>query len=723
MTRRSIASLAIASALAIAWLHAQQPARQLPPRFGTESELVTVDASVVDRDGQPILGLEQQDFVVLENGRPQEIVAFQAVTVPRHQMVPVTRPSPVSTNTQPRAPGRTFVVLFDDLHLTATQAQRARLAVVQFLKTGTAPGDRVSLIATGSDVWRHAQIPDDRDDLIAIAESLQGRYPVDSSSERISEWEAYRIDVQQDMDVALQVKRRFDSYGAAGQSKISGPIPREEIAKSSLEGIIDPLIRMRAAAVYNAAVSRNKKTLTVLTRALRAVADVPGRKGVVLVSQGFVFEPDLAEARDAVRASLGANAPVYFVNTRGLAALAEAMTSAQANPLDVQDTLLAIADPERESEGAESVALDTGGFAITHTNDLSRGLMQVSRESDAYYLLGYRPVDPRRDGRFRRIEVRLRGDRHGITVKARRGYYPAGAAAPESKAGEDPTVIAALDGPYDVPEIPLRTTAHAFDAAAGDSLHVQVTTDVDVRQFRFNDRSGTLDGSMAYVIEVREKKTGQRYRYDEQVDMALQRATRERLWRTWYSLSREFTLPRGRYAARVVVRDLAGGRLGSVTHDFDVPGASGFRTSTPILTDIVESALTPAAMRPVLIARRVFPRDSMLYCQYLVYGAATDPATGLPRVTGGYEVRRRPPAAVRGDSGDRGELFKKAAPSVITPPPLMLTPFPSGSLRRLHGISLAGASPGEYELILAVTDEVTHGTLTIREPFMIAADK
>jgi VWFA-related protein len=713
MNRRSTAGLAIVCAVAIASLRAQQPARPLPPRFATESELVTVDASVVDRDGRPLLGLTQKDFVVLENGKPQEIVAFQAITVPRQHMVSTPPVTPVSANTEARTPGRTFVIFFDDLHLTSTQALRARLAVVQFLKTGTAPGDRVSLIASGSDVWRHARMPDGRDELIAIAESLQGQYPVDSSSERISEWEAYRIDVQQDMDVALQVKRRFDSYGAAGQSKLSGPIPREAIARSSLEGIIDPVIRMRAASVHNAAVSRNKKTMAVLTRALRSVADVPGRKGVVLVSQGFVHEPDLNEMREAVRASLRANAPVYFVNTRGLAALADAMTSAQANPLDVQDTLLAIADPERESEGAESVALDTGGFVITHSNDLARGIMQVSRESDAYYLLGYRPPDPKPDGRFRRIDVRLRDDRNGVTVKARRGYYPAGAAVPASKAGEDPSVVAALDGPYDIPEIPLRTTAYAFDAAAGDSLHVQVTTDVDVRQFRFSERRGTFEGSMAYVIEVREKKSGQRYRYDEQVDMALQPSTRERLWRTWYSLSREFTLPRGQYAARVVVRDLAGGRLGSVTHDFEVPGASGFRTSTPILTDIVESAGTPAAMKPVLIARRTFPRESMLYCQYLVYGAAADPATGVPRVTGGYEVRRVA----------SGEVFKKAAPSVITPPSIMLSPFPSGSLRRLHGLSLAGAAAGAYELVLTVSDDVTNRTLTVREPFTIAEEK
>jgi hypothetical protein len=265
--------------------------------------------------------------------------------------------------------------------------------------------------------------------------------------------------------------------------------------------------------------------------------------------------------------------------------------------------------------------------------------------------------------------------------------------------------------------------AFAFDATAANSVNVQVTTDVDVRPFKFMERNGTFDDSMAFVIEVREKTTGQRYRYDEQVDMSLQPSTRERLWQTWYSVSREFTLPRGRYAARIVVRDLAGGRLGSVTHEFDVPGASDFRTSTPILTDLVEGHGTPASLRPVLIARRTFPRGSMLYCQYLVYGAATDGATGKPLVTGGYELRRINGPVGSANRSPSAEVFKRSAPSPIAVPSGVLSPFPAGPLKRLHGISLAGASPGEYELILTIADEVAGRTLTIREPFTIPGDR
>jgi len=68
-------------------------------------------------------------------------------------------------------------------------------------------------------------------------------------------------------------------------------------------------------------------------------------------------------------------------------------------------------------------------------------------------------------------------------------------------------------------------------------------------------------------------------------------------------------------------------------------------------------------------------------------------------------------------------VFKRAAPSPIAVPFGVLSPFPTGTLRRLHGISLAGASPGEYELILTVADQVAGRTLTIREPFTISGDR
>ena len=299
--------------------------------------------------------------------------------------------------------------------------------------------------------------------------------------------------------------------------------------------------------------------------------------------------------------------------------------------------------------------------------------------------------------------MRLQGNRDGVTVKSRRGYYAAADAKSDTKSGEDPDIVAALDAPIEVPDVPMRATAYAFGASPDGLVTVLVTTEVDVRQFAFTERQGRFEDAMAYVVEVRGRRSGQRYRYDERVEMSLHPSTRERLGKAWYAVSREFKLPSGPYRARIVVRDLAGGRLGSVTHDFEVAPAAQLRISTPILSDTLESGAKTTALRPLLIARRQFPATATLYCQYQVYGAAPELVTGLPRVSAGYELRHT-----------SGTVFKRAAPTPIK--------SMAGPLLRLHGISLAGAAPGEYELILTVTDDVAQRTTTVREPLTIVGE-
>ena len=94
-----------------------------------------------------------------------------------------------------------------------------------------------------------------------------------------------------------------------------------------------------------------------------------------------------------------------------------------------------LADLSREAEGTEALALDTGGFVVKNSNDLSGGISRVSNESRAYYLLGYNPTDLRRDGKFRKIEVKVRPPKSkDLNVRARRGYY----APLEDQAAEGP---------------------------------------------------------------------------------------------------------------------------------------------------------------------------------------------------------------------------------------------------------------------------------------------
>lgn len=684
------------------------PARPDPqPSFQSQVELVTVDAVVVDRRGVPLRGLTKDDFVVTENGVAQALTSFEAVVVPLAPKLSEEGPSQarISSNLDlDKQRGRTFIVVFDDIHLSPTQAQRARGAIKAFLETGVGEGDMVTLISSGGSAWWTARMPKGRQSLIDILKRLDGRYVNDPSPDRITEYEAMRIEEYQDEALAWRVKSRFDNYGAVGSQKDARGV-RPADAVGSTPGMIPEIVRMRASEAYLLSRSRNKITFGAMQRAIEALAGVKGRKAMILVSQGFIYDQQLGEMKEVVLASRRHNVPIYFIDTRGLQALPENLTAAFGRPIEASDVVAVLADMSREAEGSESLALDTGGFVVKNSNDLSGGITRVSNESSAYYLLGYNPTDPRRDGKFRKIEVKLAGARaKGATVRARRGYFaPLEGETAVRKQERDPVIGHALDSPFEIPDIPIRATSLVFDEVGLNQLSVQLAVEIDVRGLGFKQETDRANDALAFLIEAQHRETGEYYRYDQKIELSLLPQTRRKLEQSWYPVAREFTLPPGAFQAKIVVRDLNTGQVGSLVHEFEVPAAGHLRVSSPLLSDAIETG-ADGTKRPVLQVRRHFARDGLLYCQFAVYGAARDEKGSLlPKVTAGYEIRRRD-----------GAVFKRTNPTPINPTSV-------GALLRLNGISLQGAAPGDYELVLTVRDELAGQAVEVREPFAIVS--
>jgi VWFA-related protein len=610
----------------------------------------------------------------------------------------------VSTNVIPASRrGRTFILFFDDVHLTPTQAYRAKLAADAFLRTGVRPGDRVTLVASSGAAWWSATLPEGQEELLSILKRLDGRYIPDSSPDRVTEYEAMRIVVYDDVVTARIVARRFDSLGVGGRERQSSQGTRPADTYGDNEAFrVDPLVRSRATETYELSKSRNVITLTAMARALRSLTDVAGRKSMVVVSQGIVNDTDLKEMKTVVEASRRANVPIYFLNTNGLTSLTPFASTDFGRPLETGDYIVTVATTTREAEGTDNLALDTGGFTVRHTNDLPAGINRIANESRAFYLLGYSPTKTDRDGKFRKIQVRLQPERKGLEVRARRGYYaPGDETADKAKAPVgDPVVERALDSPFDVGDIPLRVTTYVFDETLLGRARVFVASEVDVSDFAFETRDGLLVDEIEVLVTAQHRETGEYYRYSQEVQMSLRPETREKLRKTWYPVSREFELPTGAYQARILVRDKRSGRIGSVAHSFEVPTLGDFRLSSPILSDQVEPPTDGSAPKPVLLARRFFPAG-ILYCQYTVFRAQSDGTPPRPRVTGSYKV-------VRAD----GSVLRQSAATQVQPTSL-------GAVMRFMGINLGEAAPGEYELVLTVRDEVAGKSIEDRQPFTV----
>jgi VWFA-related protein len=272
-------TLALVAALALAGGVAAGP--QVPgqkPSFPAEAEIVTVDVVVLSRAGEAVPDLRREDFAVSEDGVRQEVVAFEAV----HRPAPLpgtpagAAPQPVlRASTNRVIPGQepaTFVIVFDELHLDSTEAERGRRALGDFLGTGTAAGDLVALVGTAAGMRWTARMPEGREALIQALARLQGKRVGDMVRDAMTEYEAMRIDQDRDPIVTDQVTRRFRATGAVHRNV---PVPGERVDPEDFV-VAREQVRGFAAQVYArscaAAVARRRAVAEALGEPRDAIA-------------------------------------------------------------------------------------------------------------------------------------------------------------------------------------------------------------------------------------------------------------------------------------------------------------------------------------------------------------------------------------------------------------------------------------------------------------------
>jgi VWFA-related protein len=368
------------------------------PSFPARAERVVVDVVVTDRNGVPVTGLAAADFEVSEDGERQRIVTFEAIASgapPPAGPVeaaaePATTPGPVA------GPGQFYAVAFDDVNMTPFKVHEAKAAVAAFVRSA-GDDDRILFMATRTGDARVSASASSRGELLDMVRGLKAGHLPDMSPDRISDYEAMLIHVLQDAETLARVNNRIASRTGGGRMS----------TKAS------------AAETYERAAARTRDSLRALERLIETIVAEKGRKSVILVSEGFILSPRVAEFRDVTQAAMRANAALYFVDARRME-LGASEYAIEAWSAQAADIAKALAERAGEAFGSETLAKETGGFTITNTNDLAAGMRRIAAETRSYYLIGYDPTkEP--DGRFRKIRVRV--SRKGVRVRARRGYY------------------------------------------------------------------------------------------------------------------------------------------------------------------------------------------------------------------------------------------------------------------------------------------------------------
>jgi len=725
------------------------------PTFPARTELVTVDAVVLDSAGRPVRGLTAQDFSLSEDGQPQAIVSFEAIDLGKgaEPAAASAPPGPVATNLRAtRATASTFVLLVDDMSLAPWRQETVHTALTRFLTDGVRGGDELIYATTSGDAWWTARMPDGREDLLAVAARVRGRSLADTGKDALSEWEAFRISHWEGRGEggdagsaaaatgppsgSLAPQPGRPSATVAGTSTTQRVVDRyyqnrvciPELPAATPVSVCRGMVFARAGQVDARRRNRTRDTLAAVDRAVFTLTGLRGRKALLLLTEGFLNDPDLDLAQEVAGRCREANIAVYSLDVRGLmTGLASA--DAAGTPNTAELGAMQVEQTDAEAAGSVGLAEDTGGFAVRNTNDLGGGAARVAEESRVYYLLGYAPPEGKGPRDWRKLKVEV--GRPGLKVRARKGYTLRTAAeiasaaearlvaqsrpaSPKAGAGREagpapllPTDVArALASVRDTDAIPLRAMAYAFEGRPTGAVRTLIAVEADMRSLANLGGEDHPRAVLTLSIAAAHRDSGQTQRINQRVEVeagpARAGATRTAAaWdEGWLALSRELDLLPGVTQARIVIRDEFLGRLGALTLRFVVPPAASLRLSTPVITNRVSAAREGLPSRPVLVAHREFPSGDRLYCQFEVFGAAprSGPGSG---VEASYELRRRD-----------GEVMRRGEPSLVSP-------SADGRLLRLLALPLDGIAQGDYELVLRVEDKATGQVRERIEPLRI----
>lgn len=549
---------------------AQTQTDQPAVTFRVEVNYVEVDAVVTDANGKPIANLTKDDFQLFEDGKRQDISAFSQVNIPIER---AERPLFASTAIEPDVQnndvveGRIYLIVLDDLHTDFTRTPRVKAAATRFIEQSFGTNDLAAVVYTGrsgdgQDFTNNPRL------LINAINKFSGRKLRSATLERI---EGARVNPQSGAlepgDDIEQMDRAFRARSMANS--------------------------VRKLSEFMAGVRGRRKSLLLIGEGVDYdIYEAVGQLGSTASSV-------LLDTHEAIAAATRGNVSIYAIDPRGL-------SNAEADLIEVAGTVgdadaRSIQNEMRLSQDSLRVLADsTGGFAAVNRNDLNGAFDRIVAENSSYYMLGFYSTNDRRSGRYRKLEVRVKGD--GLRVRNRSGYYEARGRAPNQQASTSPAPVApgltaALGSPLAVGGVPMKVFAAPFKGTAPNAA-VALAVEIDVHGLDFVEANGTFNEQVevAYTTVNNQGKVfpGER----QTATLTLKPDTYERAKARGFRVLAQASLPPGRYQMRVAAGNKAG-KTGSVVYDLEVPDFS----KTPLSMSGVALTAASAAQAPTIKAK------------------------------------------------------------------------------------------------------------------------
>ncbi len=611
------------------------------------TSLIQVDITITDKKGNVVTDLKAEDFEVYENGKKQDITNFSFVSVENKSNAVEIKNSPNNSKDKnaipippvklkPEQVRRTYALVVDDLGLSFESIANVRQSLRKFIEEQIQEGDLVAILRTGSGIGTLQSFTSDKRQLLASIEKVrwngQGRSGISAFPP-----------ITQSTDILVQSNPNDVENTETGKDQIQSGDKKQTVQEQT-----DDL--------------RNENfsigTLGSLNFIIRGMRELPGRKSLLLFSDGFVltsgsgtdkglgrqnrvFESMRVLADLANRSSV----IIYTLDPRGL--VNPLGLTAEDNLWDPKFTVgdfgpggdpLTATLEDRNNQLQESqaslryLAEETGGVTFTNQNNLGRGLRQAVADQSSYYLLGYQPdeetFDPKKN-KFNKLEIKvLRPD---LRVRYRSGFFGITdekiqnvAQTPQQK------LLNALTSPFGANGVNLRFyPVYQNDEKIGNL--VQALVYIDAKDLTFTEANGKRKANFDLVAMTFGDNGSPIDRLYKNYTLEVGEKVYQNMLANGFVYNLTVPIQKaGGYQFRIALRDGTSDKVGSASQFIEVPNFSKKMT----LSNLVLDNFTPEewqkiklggnrddSQRSILLdtTLRQFKRGTVLRYDYVIY--------------------------------------------------------------------------------------------------------
>lgn len=682
------------------------------------SDLAQTDVMVFHKDGRFVDDVTREQFELKIDGKAKPISFFEYIRAgSANEDAQLAAARGVARAASPgKQPGRVVpldrgrVVLFfvDDLHLGIDSMQRVQTLLEQFLEKDFGQNDKATITSASGQLGFLEQVTSDKVVLLTAVSRLRAQTIANRDVERppMNDVQALAI-TRFDQDVTSFFVDRFlaDNPG----------FPRASATE---------LVQRRAIMLLQQSSAVTRNSLQSLYSLIRYVGDMPERKLLFFVSDGFLIDDQTSNISATLRritdAAARSGVVVYSIDARGLSTgIGDPSMDVGADP-GQRLTRTTVSEITSTQAPLRSLASDTGGRALLNTNALSSATGAALKETSAYYVLAWRPDSELEVNKFHRIDVSIVG-RPDLTVRVRRGYLerearegaPASAsdsgrpAKPQSK---DDVLRKALQSRFPLSALPTSLfVSFANDKDLGTYMTISMEMEKDALTFSpvAGKQTATLD--VAGIVFDDKAKPAASFKSQLSVNPPIGPNPSPQQRRI--AFNHQVRLKPGLYQVRVAAIDSQNGRSGSAVQWIEVPNIDTDKLSLSSLTIGERTAQTSKSTPEPLGTENVFLNISRRFAR----------ASNLRFLTHIYNAAQGAGVNMSPDVAIQVQIFRDNQP-VLTTPLSKVNTEGIGDLKRLPyaaDIPLSAMPAGRYRLQVTVIDRIAKTSATQNVSFEV----